>query len=65
MPQAQGWAARAQRLAEEFPDSPVHGWMAWMQGLVAWFQSDFDAAIAAYDGPGSSPRGPATGISPG
>jgi hypothetical protein len=42
---AQGWAARAHRLAEEFPDSPVHGWMAWMQGLVAWLQSDFDAAI--------------------
>jgi class 3 adenylate cyclase len=49
MSQAQGWAARAQRLAEEFPDSPVHGWMAWMGGLIAWFQSDFDAAIAAYD----------------
>jgi class 3 adenylate cyclase len=49
MSQAQGWAARAQRLAEEYPDSPVHGWMAWMHGLIAWFQSDFDAAIAAYD----------------
>jgi class 3 adenylate cyclase len=49
MSQAQGWAARAARLADEIPDSPVHGWMAWMGGLLAWFQSDFETAISHYD----------------
>jgi class 3 adenylate cyclase len=49
MPQAFGWAARATRLAEDDPDNPVHGWLAWMQGLVAWFQSDFESAIGFYD----------------
>jgi class 3 adenylate cyclase len=47
--QAQGWAARAQHLAEEDPSWPVHGWLAWMQGLLAWFGADFAGAIAAYD----------------
>src|SRR6266498_1978603 len=49
MPQAMGWAARAQRLGEENPTWPVHAWLAWMNGLLAWFQRDFDAAIARYD----------------
>jgi class 3 adenylate cyclase len=46
---AQGWAARAERLAEEDPEWPVHGWLEWMRGLLAWFQSDFEGAIARYD----------------
>ncbi|MGH2546627.1 MAG: tetratricopeptide repeat protein, partial [Actinomycetota bacterium] len=49
MPQAQGWGAKAVRLAEEDPEWPVHGWLAWMGGLLAWFQGDFDGAIAHYD----------------
>ncbi|MGH2676588.1 MAG: hypothetical protein ACRDH1_14385, partial [Actinomycetota bacterium] len=49
MPQAQGWAAKAIRLAEENHEWPVHGWLAWMGGLLAWFQGDFEAAIARYD----------------
>ena len=47
--QALGWAARATRMAEEHPDWPVHGWLAWMQGLLAWFQGDFEAAVVCYD----------------
>jgi class 3 adenylate cyclase len=49
MPQAQGWAARAYSLAQEDPEWPVHGWLTWMQGLLAWFQPDFDAAVGYYD----------------
>ncbi|MGH2710902.1 MAG: LuxR C-terminal-related transcriptional regulator [Actinomycetota bacterium] len=49
MPQAQGWAAKAMRLGEEDPSWPVHGWLVWMQGLMSWFQPDFEAAIASYD----------------
>jgi class 3 adenylate cyclase len=49
LPQAMGWAARAQRLGEENPAWRVHGWLMWMRGLLAWFQADFDAAIAHYD----------------
>jgi class 3 adenylate cyclase len=49
LPQAMGWAARAQHLGEENPAWPVHGWLTWMRGLLAWFQADFDAAIAYYD----------------
>ncbi|MGH2554300.1 MAG: hypothetical protein ACRDHO_01090, partial [Actinomycetota bacterium] len=49
LPQAMGWAARTQRLAEENPEWPVHGWLTWVRGLLAWFQADFDAAIAHYD----------------
>jgi class 3 adenylate cyclase len=49
LPQAQGWAARAEHLAEEDPEWPVHGWLEWMRGLMAWFQSDFEGAIAHYD----------------
>ncbi|HEV8571575.1 MAG TPA: adenylate/guanylate cyclase domain-containing protein [Actinomycetota bacterium] len=47
--QAQGWAAQAERLAEENPEWPVHGWLAWMRGLMAWFQGDFEGAIVHYD----------------
>jgi class 3 adenylate cyclase len=49
LPQAQGWAARAERLAEENPEWPVHGWLMWLQGLMAWFQGDFETAIGHYD----------------
>ena len=50
MPQAQGWVAKAQQLAEEDPQSPVHGWLAWMRGLVTWIvEGDFDAAMSHYD----------------
>jgi class 3 adenylate cyclase len=47
--QAQGWAAKAERLAEADPDSPVHGWLEWMRGLLAWFAGDFEGAIAQYE----------------
>jgi class 3 adenylate cyclase len=47
--QVQGWAARTERLAEENPEWPVHGWLEWMRGLLAWFQADFEGAIAHYD----------------
>jgi class 3 adenylate cyclase len=46
---AQGWAARAERLAEEYPEWPVHGWLEWMRGLLAWFQGDMERAVARYD----------------
>jgi class 3 adenylate cyclase len=49
MSQALGWKARAERLAEKNRDWPVHGWIAWMEGLIAWFQSQFEAAITSYD----------------
>src|SRR5919109_501196 len=49
-PQAQGWLARCERLAEKDPDDPIHGWLAWIRGLVAWvMQRDFEAAVAQYD----------------
>jgi class 3 adenylate cyclase len=47
--QAMGWAARAQSLGLEDPEGPVHGWLAWMRGLLAWFQRDFEGAIACYN----------------
>ena len=49
MPQAQGWGAKAVRLAQEDASWPVHGWLLWMQGLLAWFEPDLEAAIAFYD----------------
>ena len=49
MPQAQGWAAKAIRLGSENAAWPVHGWLAWMGGLMAWFGADFEGAIAQYD----------------
>lgn len=49
LPQAQGWAARAQRLAEGHPEWPVNGWLEWLRGLVAWIQGDYETAIACYD----------------
>jgi class 3 adenylate cyclase len=49
LPSAQGWAARAERLAEEDPHWPVHGWLHWMRGLMAWYQADFEGATACYD----------------
>lgn len=50
VPQAQGWASRAQELAAEDPDSPVHGWLAWMQGLMALVMGgDEEEALGHYD----------------
>ncbi|MBI4261557.1 MAG: hypothetical protein HY658_13435 [Actinobacteria bacterium] len=50
MSQAGGWATRAERLGEDHPDSVVHGWLAWMWGLVVWVtEGDFEGAMAHYD----------------
>jgi class 3 adenylate cyclase len=49
MSQAQGWFAKATRLAEEDPEWPVHGWLSWIRGLLAWFEGDFEGAIEFYD----------------
>jgi class 3 adenylate cyclase len=50
IPVASGWAARAEELAGEYPDSPVHGWLAWMRGLVATvMQGDLEGAVVHYD----------------
>jgi len=49
VPQSQGWTAKAQRLGEEDPSWPVHGWLQWMQGLMCWFQGDLDGSIVFYD----------------
>lgn len=47
--QAQGWAAKAMHLAEEGPAWSVHGWLIWMQGLLAWFGDDYETAVERYD----------------
>jgi class 3 adenylate cyclase len=49
MSQAQGWAMKALRLGEEDPSWPVHGWLLWVRGLLAWFEGDFESAIGFYD----------------
>jgi len=50
LPQAQGWGQKAFHLAGEDPSWPVHGWLHWMQGLMAWvMQADFAGAIGHYD----------------
>ena len=49
MPVAYGWGTKAMHLAEEDPDWPVNGWLLWLRGLLAWFESDFEAAIGHYD----------------
>ena len=49
MAPAGGWAARAERLIEDDPDSPAHGWLSWMRGLVSWVQGDIPDAAAHYD----------------
>jgi class 3 adenylate cyclase len=50
IPLAQGWLATAQRLAQEEPGSVVHGWLAWVRGLLAWIMlGDFEGAIKCYD----------------
>ena len=46
MSQAQGWAGRAARLAAEDPDWPVHAWLEWMAGIMAWFENDFERVAA-------------------
>ena len=43
-PVAGGWFAQAERLAAEEPESPVHGYLAWMRGFMAAMQGDLDAA---------------------
>jgi class 3 adenylate cyclase len=43
-PEAGGWFAQAERLAAEVPESPVHGYLAWMRGFMAGMQGDLDAA---------------------
>lgn len=43
-PEAGGWFAQAERLATEVPESPVHGYLAWMRGFMAAMQGDLDAA---------------------
>lgn len=49
VPQAQGWAAKAERLAEGNAEWPVNGWLEWMRGLLAWYQGELDEAIGSYD----------------
>ena len=49
MSQAGGWATKAAQIAEENPAWPVHGWLVWMQGLLSWFQGNFEAAVSFYD----------------
>jgi class 3 adenylate cyclase len=50
IPQAQGWGQKAFRLAAEDPSWPVHGWLHWIQGLMAWvMEADFTGAIERYD----------------
>ena len=65
LPQAQGWAARAMHLAEDDPTWPVHGWLAWMQGLLAWFAANTSRRSAPTTGPSNSPRHRAIAISSG
>ncbi|HEX6208119.1 MAG TPA: adenylate/guanylate cyclase domain-containing protein [Actinomycetota bacterium] len=49
-PQAQGWASRAEKLAAEIPESPVHGWLAWIRGLMTLVMGgDEEEALAHYD----------------
>jgi class 3 adenylate cyclase len=43
-PEAGGWFAQAERLAAEVPESPVHGYLAWMRGFMAAMQGDLDVA---------------------
>lgn len=50
IPQAGGWAAKAERLGAEDPEAPVHGHLAWMRGMVTSIvQHDLEAAMALYD----------------
>ena len=47
--QAQAWMGRAERLSTELAESPVHGWLGWIRGLLAWSRGAFDEAIRHYD----------------
>jgi class 3 adenylate cyclase len=50
MPMAGGWLARAEQLAADDPDLPVHGYLAYIRGFLAMFvQNDFDTAIPLFD----------------
>jgi class 3 adenylate cyclase len=50
IPSARGWMGQAERLGAEYPESPVHGWLAWMRGLVTLvMQRDLEGAIVHYD----------------
>jgi class 3 adenylate cyclase len=49
-PSAGGWLARAEELAAEEPDAPVHGYLAYIRGMLAVQMSgDYEAAIEALD----------------
>jgi class 3 adenylate cyclase len=50
VPLASGWMTKAEKLGAEDPESPVHGWLAWMRGLITLvMEGDHDRAIAHYD----------------
>jgi class 3 adenylate cyclase/predicted negative regulator of RcsB-dependent stress response len=50
VPLASGWMAKAERLGAEDPESPVHGWLAWMRGLITLvMQGDHEGALGHYD----------------
>ena len=47
---ARGWLANAERLLENQPESPEHGWLLLVHALTALFaEGDFDRAIALFD----------------
>ncbi|HEX6262931.1 MAG TPA: adenylate/guanylate cyclase domain-containing protein [Actinomycetota bacterium] len=49
-PQAQGWASRAAELVADDPDAPVHGWLAWIQGLMTLAMGgDEEESLGHYD----------------
>jgi class 3 adenylate cyclase len=45
--QTQAWMSRAERLASDLPEGPVHGWLEWIRGLISF--GDVDTAINHYD----------------
>jgi class 3 adenylate cyclase/predicted negative regulator of RcsB-dependent stress response len=50
VPLASGWMARAERLGAEDPQAQVHGWLAWMRGLITLvMEGDHEGAMAHYD----------------
>ena len=48
-PQAMGWMAKAERLAAEDPEMPVHGWLEFARALFAFFQGDLDRSLTHYE----------------
>jgi class 3 adenylate cyclase len=50
VPLASGWMAKAERLGAEDPGAPVHGWLAWMRGLITLvMEGDHEGAVEHYD----------------